>query len=187
MAWDADRLLPQQVERFGAAGAVVVIAHEVGHAVHRRLGIDAQRARNPARYPTILFESMADCFAGVALAHFVDQPVDGLPIGLDERDQALLALVAFRDPLARRGRRERGTATRSPRVAFQTGYARAPGCAGMSWRTRHSPATVRLADDWPPRTPLTRARGRSRRTPALVKHPGHPGPGWRRRRRTAAS
>jgi predicted metalloprotease len=134
VAWDADRLLPQQVERFGAAGAVVVIAHEVGHAVHRRLGIDAQRARNPARYPTILFESMADCFAGVALAHFVDQPVDGLRIGLDERDQALLALVAFRDPLGVDAADASAHGNAFDRVsAFQTGYAEGAGrCAGMT-------------------------------------------------------
>ena len=108
VAWDADQLLPQQVQKFGTAGAVVVLAHEIGHAVHNRLGLDQQRARDPARYPTILLEAMADCYAGVALAHFVQQPTSGLPIGLDDRDRALLALVGFRDPVgvdaARRGR-----------------------------------------------------------------------------------
>jgi predicted metalloprotease len=134
VAWDADRLLPQQVDRFGAAGAVVVLAHEVGHAVHNRLGIDAQRARSPGRYPTILFESMADCFAGVALAHFVDQPVPGLPIGPDERDQALLALVGFRDPLGVDAGDASAHGNAFDRVsAFQTGYADgAARCAGMT-------------------------------------------------------
>ena len=182
VAWDADRLLPQQVEKFGAAGAVVVIAHEVGHAVHRRLGIDAQRARNPARYPTILLESMADCFAGVALAHFVDQPVDGLPIGLDERDQALLALVGFRDPLGVDAGDASAHGNAFDRVsAFQTGYAdgrRALRRDDAGQPDVH-PAPVRLGRrPGPPRQPPAgrAARGvRAGRPPLVQQRRGHPG------------
>jgi predicted metalloprotease len=134
VAWDADRLLPEQVRKFGAAGAVVVLSHEVGHAVHNRLGLDAERARNPARYPTILLEAMADCYAGVTLKHLVEQPVAGLPIGPDERDQALLALVGFRDPVGVDAGDASAHGNAFDRVsAFQTGYAEGAGrCAAMS-------------------------------------------------------
>ncbi len=71
VAWDADGLLPALHERFGPAGVAVVLAHEVGHAVQTRLGVDDAQAREPDRYPTILLEAMADCYAGVAVAHFV--------------------------------------------------------------------------------------------------------------------
>lgn len=99
VVWDADGLAPDLHEQFGAAGVVVVLAHEVGHAVQTRLGIDEAQAAAPDRYPTILLEAMADCYAGVALAHLAEQPVEGLPVGAGERDDALLALVGFRDPL----------------------------------------------------------------------------------------
>jgi predicted metalloprotease len=134
VAWDADGLLPAQVDKFGAAGAVVVLAHEVGHAVHHRLGIPGQRAGNPARYPTILLEAMADCYAGVALAHVIDHPVRGLPIGIVERDQAMLALVGFRDPLGVDAGDPSAHGNAFDRVsAFQTGYSDGAGrCAGMT-------------------------------------------------------
>ena len=57
------------MNQFGAAGAVVVLAHEVGHAVQHRLGVDqARTGAIPARYPTILLEAMADCYAGSGAA-----------------------------------------------------------------------------------------------------------------------
>jgi predicted metalloprotease len=99
VAWDADGLMPLLQERFGPAGVVVVLAHEVGHAVQTRLGIDAAQERGPHRYPTILLEAMADCYAGVAIAHLLEEPVAGLPLGPAERDDAMRALVGFRDPI----------------------------------------------------------------------------------------
>ncbi len=134
VAWDTDRLLPGLVEKFGAASAVVVIAHEVGHAVHNRLGVDGERARNPGRYPTILLEAMADCYAGVALEHLMERPVAGLPIGVFERDQALLALVGFRDPIGVDARDAGAHGNAFDRVsAFQTGYVEgAQRCSEMT-------------------------------------------------------
>ena len=70
VVWDADGLIPQVLRADGPTGVLVVLAHEVGHAVQTRLGVDALQARQPSRYPTILLEAMADCDAGVALAHF---------------------------------------------------------------------------------------------------------------------
>ena len=52
-------------------------------------------------------------------------PGPGLPIGLDERDQALLALVGFRDPLGVDAGDAGAHGNAFDRVsAFQTGYAR---------------------------------------------------------------
>jgi predicted metalloprotease len=99
VAWDADGLIPALHEQFGPVGVAVVIAHEVGHAVQSRLGIDLAQGRDPERFPTVLLESMADCYTGAALARFSEEPVAGLPLGLEERDLAMQALVAFRDPL----------------------------------------------------------------------------------------
>lgn len=134
VAWDADGLLPGLRDRFGAAGVVVVLAHEVGHAVQNRLGVDEALARDPARYPTILLEAMADCYAGVALARLVDRPVEGLPIGLVERDDALLALVGFRDPAGVAAGDDGAHGNAFDRVsAFQDGYTGgATRCAGMT-------------------------------------------------------
>lgn len=134
VAWDAAGLLPDQVQQFGPAGAVVVLAHEVGHAVHRRLGIDGGRAGQSGRYPTILLEAMADCFAGVALARFVQHPVPGLPIGVEDRDRALAALVGFRDPLGVDAGDSGAHGNAFDRVsALQSGYTDGPTrCSGMT-------------------------------------------------------
>ncbi|HYH28924.1 MAG TPA: neutral zinc metallopeptidase [Pseudonocardia sp.] len=138
VAWDADGLIPLLHDRFGPAGVVVVLAHEVGHAVQTRLGLDAAQERTPQRYPTILLEAMADCYAGVALAHLVEHPVAGLPMGLAERDEAMRALVGFRDPLgvASGDRNAHGNAF--DRVsAFQDGYTEGAAlCADMDLANR---------------------------------------------------
>lgn len=99
IAWDADGLLPELGKQFGQAGVAVVLAHEIGHAVQSRLGLDDAQAKDPDRYPTILLEAMADCYSGVAVAKLAERSIPGLPMGSVERDQAMLALVGFRDPL----------------------------------------------------------------------------------------
>jgi predicted metalloprotease len=138
VAWDADGLMPDLHERFGPAGVAVVIAHEVGHAVQSRLGVDADQDRDPQRFPTILLESMADCYAGAALARFAEEPVAGLPLGPAERDQAMLALVGFRDPLGVEAGDAAAHGNAFDRVsAFQDGWTEgATLCAGMTVENR---------------------------------------------------
>src|SRR5690606_34649108 len=138
VAWDADGLIPALHDRFGPAGVAVVIAHEVGHAVQSRLGVDAEQARAPQRFPTILLESMADCYAGAALAHFSDNPVAGLPLGPEERDRAMQALVGFRDPLGVEAGDAAAHGNAFDRVsAFQDGWTDgATLCAGMTIENR---------------------------------------------------
>ncbi len=132
VVWDADGLIPQIARRFGAAGVIVVLAHEVGHAVQSRLGVDAKQAAAPGRYPTILLEAMADCYAGVAIAHFAGHPVAG--IGPVDRDTALLALVGFRDPVGVGPSDSSAHGNAFDRVsAFQDGYTGGPAaCAAMT-------------------------------------------------------
>lgn len=136
--WDADGLIPQLDHDFGAAGVVVVLAHEIGHAVQNRLGISSASRADPQRYPTILLESQADCYAGVALAAFAKQPVAGIRIGPAERDAAMLAMIGFRDPLGVSPSDRRAHGNAFDRVsAFQDGYLGNAGtCAAMSLENR---------------------------------------------------
>ncbi len=130
VVWDADGLIPQIRREFGTAGVVVVLAHEVGHAVQTRLGVDEAQARDPAAHPTILLEAMSDCYAGATLASLSRQP--GLDIG--RRDIAMLALVGFRDPVGIGPSDASAHGNAFDRVsAFQDGWTGGPTlCAAMT-------------------------------------------------------
>ncbi|MFC5996618.1 neutral zinc metallopeptidase [Pseudonocardia hispaniensis] len=135
VVWDAENLLPRLHRNVGPAAVAVVLAHEIGHAIQNRLGVDEARHTEPERYPTILLEAMADCYAGAALRHLADAaPVAVLPIGPLERDAALLALVEFRDPLGTEPVDDIAHGNAFDRVsAFQDGYADGPvRCAEMT-------------------------------------------------------
>ncbi|WP_300007882.1 neutral zinc metallopeptidase [Pseudonocardia sp.] len=134
VVWDADGLVPALFDEFGHVGVLVVLAHEIGHAVQSRLGIDSAQARDPQRYPTILLEAMADCYTGVALRGLADRPVAGLPVGPVERDAALRTLVGFRDPLGVAAGDEGAHGNAFDRLsAFQAGYEGGSGrCAAMT-------------------------------------------------------
>ncbi|NMH99059.1 neutral zinc metallopeptidase [Pseudonocardia acidicola] len=141
VVWDAEGLLPSLRDRFGPPGVVVVLAHEIGHAVQTRLGVDDAQRRDPARHPTILLETMADCYAGAALRHLVDDTAAGtstLPVRPAGRDSALLALVDFRDPPGTRSADRSAHGNAFDRVsAFQDGYADGPTrCAAMALDNR---------------------------------------------------
>jgi predicted metalloprotease len=138
VVWDADGLIPDVLRAQGPTGVLVVLAHEVGHAVQTRLGVDALQAKQPSRYPTILLEAMADCSAGVALAHFAQKPPPGLALGSDERDRAMSALIAFKDPLGVEPGDSGAHGNAFDRVsAFQDGYdGSATTCAEMTITNR---------------------------------------------------
>jgi hypothetical protein len=173
VVWDADALVPDLHRRFGSAGVMVALAHEVGHAVQTRLGLDEEQARDPQRYPTILLETMADCYAGVAFAQPATRPVAGLTTDARTRDEALLALVGFRDPLGVEPGNDSAHGNAFDRIsAFQDGFRDgAARCAAMS--TENRAFTQRRFG-----SPADRARGGDLPLPLLLDAVQHDAAGW---------
>lgn len=100
VVWDRTQLVPGLRAKYGDGAVVVALAHEMGHAVEDRLGIDENaQAREPSKYPTILLEGMADCYAGVTLRAVSDGRIPGLSTDPAGIDQALRGLLSFRDPV----------------------------------------------------------------------------------------
>jgi predicted metalloprotease len=100
IAWDRAALLPVLKEKFGEAAVMFVLAHEMGHAVQRRTGLTVEEQRgDPDRYPTILVEAQADCYAGAFVRWVSDGRSAHLKISKDRLDTAMEALVMFRDPV----------------------------------------------------------------------------------------
>jgi predicted metalloprotease len=135
IAYDRAALLPVLQSRFGDAAVVIVLAHEMGHAVQRRMGItpEAER-REPQKYPTILTEAMADCFAGSFTKWVTDRKSKSLDIGQDALDSALGALITFRDPVGTSPSDQSAHGNAFDRVsAFQDGFQQgAKFCAAMT-------------------------------------------------------
>jgi predicted metalloprotease len=114
IAYDEAFLLPQLNKSFGALTPAVVLAHEMGHAIQARAGVDA---------PSILIELQADCFAGAWVADV--QSSDTAPVAIDASalDASVRAIPVLRD--------QPGTPATNPQAhglgfdrvnAFQTGY-----------------------------------------------------------------
>ncbi|MGM1063497.1 neutral zinc metallopeptidase [Saccharothrix sp. Mg75] len=139
IAWDRAALLPVLKEQFGDAAVVIVLAHEMGHAVQNRMGItpEAER-RDPEKYPTILTEAMADCFAGAFVKWVNDGRSEHLDIGSDTLDSALGALITFRDPVGTSPDDQSAHGNAFDRVsAFQDGYQQGTKfCAAMTVQNR---------------------------------------------------
>lgn len=131
IAWDRAALLPLLQERFGDSAVVIVLAHEMGHAVQRRMNIIGD-------FPTILTEAMADCFAGTFTKWVNDGKSEHLNIGEDTLDSALGALVTFRDPVGTSPRDQSAHGNAFDRVsAFQDGYQQGTKfCAAMTPQNR---------------------------------------------------
>ena len=124
IAWDRAALLPVLKEKFGEAAVMFVLAHEMGHAVQRRTGLTvAKQQANPEDYPTILIESQADCYAGSFVHWVTEGHADHLRISKDRLDNAMEALVMFRDPVGTSQSDEGAHGDAFDRVsAFQDGY-----------------------------------------------------------------
>jgi predicted metalloprotease len=136
--WDRTGLIPRVRGTYGDAAVLFTLAHEMGHAVQARLGIDAEaQLTQRDKYPTILLEGMADCYAGVVVHAAVDGHLPGLTVTRPQLDRALKALLSFRDPV---GVAINPTAHGDAfdRVsAFLDGYQRdARLCAGMTVANR---------------------------------------------------
>lgn len=139
IAWDRAALLPVLKEKFGEAAVMFVLAHEMGHAVQRRTGLTvAKQQANPDEYPTILIESQADCYAGSFVRWVTEGKADHLKISKDRLDNAMEALVMFRDPVGTEQSDDGAHGDAFDRVsAFQDGYDQGVGlCKDMTVENR---------------------------------------------------
>jgi predicted metalloprotease len=139
IAWDRAALLPVLKEKFGEAAVMFVLAHEMGHAVQRRTGLTlAEQRSNPEKYPTILIEAQADCYAGAFVRWVADGNAGHLTISKDRLDTAMEALVMFRDPVGTEQSDQDAHGDAFDRVsAFQDGYDKGVGlCKDMSIENR---------------------------------------------------
>ncbi|GAA4886584.1 peptidase [Saccharopolyspora cebuensis] len=124
IAWDRAALLPVLREHYGDAAVLLVLSHELGHAVQQRTGMDVGGGAYPIRV-----EAMADCYAGAFFGWVAAGGSEHLRLDAGAVDGALRALLVFRDPV---GTTTHGTAF--ARIsAFQDGLDRGAGhCAELA-------------------------------------------------------
>lgn len=129
IAWDRAALLPTLAEQLGPMAVVTVLAHEVGHAVQRRV----RQAEQPL--PTLLAEQQADCFAGSFIRHVAEGRAAHFQLSTGSGlNQVLAAVFELRDdPSSAIGTlTPHGTAF-DRIAAFQTGFGGGPiGCDQMT-------------------------------------------------------
>jgi predicted metalloprotease len=89
IAFDAQTLFPDLEEDFGTIALGMVIAHEFGHAL---------QARTATKFPSVLQELQADCFAGAWLARAARSTTAAIAVDGTKIDDALIATLMFRDP-----------------------------------------------------------------------------------------
>ncbi|WP_166905695.1 neutral zinc metallopeptidase [Mycobacterium sp. DL440] len=150
IGWDRGVLIPGLRRQNGDMGAVMVLAHEYGHAIQQQAGLVNRKT------PTLVAEQQADCLAGTYMRWVAqgDSPRFTLSTA-DGLNNLLAAVIAFRDPLlteseAQRGIDEHGSAFE--RVsAFQFGFTDGPAaCAAIDVKEinqRRGELPVLLAED----------------------------------------
>ncbi len=124
IGWDRGRLLPVLVSGMGDLGAVLVISHELGHAV------DAQTQRG--KQPTIVGEQRADCLAGSYMSWVASGSSPRFTVSPEGLDLMLEALPVVADTPDVDG--DHGSATERL-WAFQRGFVSgADACAALDMR-----------------------------------------------------
>jgi predicted metalloprotease len=97
IVYDSGVLVPVLLDHYGVPGLAAALAHEYGHAIQARVGPTIkQRNDEPERYPTILIEAQADCYAGAYLADLVERP-GRVRLTADSLLAAVDPLLDFRD------------------------------------------------------------------------------------------
>lgn len=124
VGWDRGHLMPVLVEGMGDLGAVLVISHELGHAV------DAQTQRG--KQPTIVGEQRADCLAGSYMSWVAEGNSPRFTVDSSGLDLVLEALPVVSDAPDVDG--DHGSATERL-WAFQRGFVSgADACAALDMR-----------------------------------------------------
>jgi predicted metalloprotease len=117
IVYDNQFLFPALAKNFGSFAPALVLAHEWGHAIQDRAGIDR------SQFPTILIELQADCFAGTWMKRVANGDSKGVRFVGGDLDTALSAYLTFRDSIGTTPGDNRAHGDAFDRVnAFQTGY-----------------------------------------------------------------
>ncbi len=90
VAWDTQELFPKLTKQFGNFAPALVLAHEWGHAIQARVGVDSSE--------TVYLEQQADCFAGSWAAH-VASGDSSLSLSSSDLDRALAGMLQLSDPV----------------------------------------------------------------------------------------
>jgi len=120
IAYDDVGLMPAFFERFGEFAPGLILAHEWGHAIQDRAGVDELGV------PSVYFELQADCFAGAWTGDVADdaQKVAYQPGDLED---AVAALIELRDAPGSSPEDADAHGSAFDRVgAFQDGYLQGP-------------------------------------------------------------
>ncbi|MDQ3885607.1 MAG: neutral zinc metallopeptidase [Actinomycetota bacterium] len=122
IAWDRGALLPDLQETYGPMAIVLVLAHELGHAVQNRLALLSPSA------PTIVFEQQADCLTGAFFRHVAEGGSMHFTLSTGNGLGGVLAsMFALRDPVGGVLVDPDAHGTAFDRVAaFQFGFADGP-------------------------------------------------------------
>jgi predicted metalloprotease len=114
IAWDPQWFRSTFYDKYGDIAVAVVLAHEWGHVIQDRLGLNDQErwerlSPEAQKRDPVNQEHQADCYAGVWLRHFYD---DGDNANADtvrpadtDRNKAVHALVDIADPYTSWGER----------------------------------------------------------------------------------
>lgn len=128
IAWDRGVLLPQLQQQFGQMAIVLVLAHELGHAVQTRLNLVDQAT------PTIVSEQQADCFAGAFMRHVAEGGAPHFRLSTGNGLSKVMASVfSLRDQIGTTATKKGAHGTAFDRVtAFQFGFTDGPKrCAAI--------------------------------------------------------
>lgn len=100
IGWDRGVLMPQQRDAGGDMGAVVVLAHEYGHAIqHMAELVEVKNAASAT-----VAEQQADCFAGAYMRWVADGKSARFSLSTgDGLAKLLLVMIGIRDPLLTAG------------------------------------------------------------------------------------
>ncbi len=88
IAWDNVNLVPAMYDQYGGFTLGIVFAHEFGHAVQTRAGVEGD---------TIMTELQADCFAGAWTADVAAGNSSFFELQLDDLDKAIAGFLELRD------------------------------------------------------------------------------------------
>jgi predicted metalloprotease len=118
IAFDDQDLFPKIDAKYGPFVLGTILAHEWGHAIQARAGVDGPSI------PTILLEQQADCFAGAWMAQLASGGGGpDLKVTDKEINFALAGMVTFSDQPGTSARDQQAHGSAFDRVgAFQDGF-----------------------------------------------------------------